>query len=53
MRAGQLRHRISIQTPTETQDDAGAIVTTWTEIVETWAAVEPSSGSERWARDMD
>ena len=53
MRAGQLRQRISIQTPNETQDSAGALVTTWTELVATWAAVEPSSGTERWAQDME
>lgn len=53
MRAGQLRQRISIQTPNETQDDAGAITTTWTELVETWAAVEPSTGTERWVEGMD
>jgi SPP1 family predicted phage head-tail adaptor len=53
VRAGLLRHRISIQEPQETQDEHGAIVTTWSEIATNWASVEPSNGTERWLQNMD
>lgn len=53
MRAGALRHRVSIQTPNEIQDSTGALVTTWTELIETWAEVLPATGSERWIQNMD
>lgn len=53
MRAGQLRHRISIQAPQETFDDAGAIVIAWSEIAAMWASVEPATGAERWVQNMD
>lgn len=53
MRAGTLRHRISIQAPAETQDSTGALITTWLELVETWAEVLPATGSERWIQNMD
>lgn len=53
MRVGLLRHRISIQEPQETRDGTGAIVTTWSELVQTWAEVSPATGSERWLQNMD
>lgn len=47
LEAGRLRHRVSIERITRTQDPVtGAIVETWTEIAKVWAAVEPLSARE-------
>lgn len=53
MRAGQLRQRVTIESPTETQGSTGAITTTWSEVDTVWAAVEPASGTERWVQSLD
>lgn len=50
MRAGSLRHRITIQTPTATQDAAGQPVLTWSTFGGTTqipAKVESVTGGER------
>ena len=49
MQAGPLRHRITIETPTETQDTFGAAVATWATFAERWAAIEPLTGREFFA----
>lgn len=46
MRAGQLRHRVALQTVTETRDAVGGIVSGWATTVTLWAAVEPLRGRE-------
>ena len=51
LRAGQLRHRIEIQTNTATADaDSGELVPAWsttdTDADEVWGSVEEVSGSE-------
>lgn len=46
MRAGQKRHRITIETPTSTQDGQGASAITWGTLVKTWAAIWPLRGRE-------
>lgn len=46
MRAGRLRHRITIQTQTQVQDSTGSIVLTWSEFATVWASIEPISGRE-------
>lgn len=47
MRAGDLRHRISIQRPELTQDQqTGEMITTWRELAKVWAKVEPLSVRE-------
>lgn len=46
MRAGKLRHLVTIQRATETQDSAGEPVVVWTEFAKAWAAVEPLKGRE-------
>lgn len=58
MRAGPLRHRISIINPKSTSRSTdGAPVVTYTTVVQTWAAVEsltgrePFLGSYRWSED--
>ena len=50
MRAGQLRHRITIETPVETAETTlGQPVPAWTFFADVFAAVEPVTGSERFA----
>lgn len=43
MRAGKLRHRITVYNHTKTQDHTGDIVTTWVEGIKLWASIEPLS----------
>ena len=43
---GKLRHRVWLQTKTETQDAEGGVVPTWTSQSEMWASIEPMSGRE-------
>ena len=46
MRAGRLRHRVQIQSGTETADAVGQPVTTWATTRTVWAAIEPLTGRE-------
>lgn len=47
MRAGKLRHRVTIQRPGKTQDPVtGEIKNGWTDVVTVWASVEPLSVRE-------
>lgn len=47
LEAGRLRHRVSIERVSYTQDaTTGAMVETWSEIAKVWAAVEPLSARE-------
>lgn len=46
MRAGDLRHRVTIQAPAEGRDSMGAVTSTWGDVATVWAAVEPLSGRE-------
>lgn len=46
MEAGDLRHRITIQQRTDTQDAYGEPIPAWTTWATVWAAVEPQSGQE-------
>lgn len=46
MEAGQLRHRVTIQTATETANGFGELVRSWATYATVWAAVEPLSGRE-------
>jgi len=42
MRAGRLRHRITLQKPAGTRDAVGERTTTWSNVVSSWpAAIEP------------
>ena len=44
MRAGDLRHRITLQRPEHTQDDiTGEMTPSWVEVAKIWASVEPVS----------
>lgn len=47
MRAGKLRHRVTIQQPGQTQDPAtGEPTTDWQDVATVWASVEPLSARE-------
>lgn len=46
MQAGKLRHRVTIQQKTTTQDPEGMTTETWTNVATVWAAVEPLKGRE-------
>lgn len=46
MQAGQLRHRVTLQTVTETRDAVGGLVESWATTATLWAAVEPLRGRE-------
>lgn len=46
MRAGTLRHQVTLQTVTETRDADGGVVETWADTATLWAAVEPLRGRE-------
>ena len=47
MRAGRLRHRLVLQSPTETRGPAGGVqVNTWKTEATVWGAIEPVSGKE-------
>lgn len=49
MRAGDLRKRVKIQQRGTTQDSFGQQITTWTDVAEVWASIEPMSGRELMA----
>lgn len=46
MQAGKLRHRITIEQKTITQDNTGAMVEEWNELATVWAQVSPLSARE-------
>ena len=48
MRAGRLRHRVTIQDYTESQNTFGEVTKNWTDYATVWAAVEPVKGREFW-----
>ena len=46
MKAGELRHKVTIQKVSQTLDSSRQTVDLWTKLAEVWAAVEPLSGRE-------
>ncbi len=52
MRAGRIRHRVTIQSESQTADGAGGYGLAWTDLATTWAAVEPLNGRERLQADQ-
>ncbi len=46
MRAGRLRHRLSLQSPTFTNTSVGTVVTTWPTAATIWGSIEPLRGRE-------
>lgn len=53
MRAGKLRHRITIQQQMKGRDTDGGEIIIWSDLATVWAAVEPQSGDERHISDSD
>lgn len=49
MRAGRLRHRVTVQRATDSIDQYGDQTPTWTALGTVWASVEPLSGREYFA----
>jgi SPP1 family predicted phage head-tail adaptor len=49
MRAGNLRHRITIQQASEAQDTHGQAITTWATYLTAWAEISPLRGRELFA----
>lgn len=48
MRAGQLRHRVTLQSPTLVRNSSGQITATaWVDVATYWAVVVPVFGSEK------
>lgn len=49
MRAGSMRHRVTIQrSALQTADAYGAQVEAWADVKTVWAEVRPLTGSEAW-----
>jgi SPP1 family predicted phage head-tail adaptor len=46
MRAGRLRHRLTLQSRTETRSATGSVTTAWATEDTVWGAIEPLSGKE-------
>ena len=46
LRAGQLRHKVTLESRTESRGSAGEVNQTWDAISAVWARVEPLSGRE-------
>lgn len=49
MRAGTLRHTVTIQQKSSVQDSFGALINLWTDVASVPAAVQPLRGMERSA----
>ena len=52
IRIGDLRHRLTLEQSTRTDDDCGGAVETWGAVAELWAALRPLSGFERETADQ-
>lgn len=47
MRIGDLRHRVTLQRPTEGVDELGNPTTVWQDVATVWASVEPLRGQRQ------
>lgn len=52
IRAGRLRHRVSIERLSEETNAVGGVSRTWRSIARRWAGIEPLSGRERLNADQ-
>ena len=52
MRAGKLRHRITIQEYTTAANDFGEMVKTWATYVTVWGLIKPLTGDEKFTADQ-
>lgn len=46
MRAGELRHRLTIQSRSVTRDETGQELESWSDVATVWGSIEPLSGRE-------
>lgn len=46
MRAGQLRHRVTVQRKVQTPDGQGGQSTTWRDVASCWASIDGRGGRE-------
>jgi SPP1 family predicted phage head-tail adaptor len=46
IKIGDLRHRLNLERPARTSDNAGGFTKTWQHVVELWAQINPVSGRE-------
>jgi SPP1 family predicted phage head-tail adaptor len=53
MKAGQLRHRVTLQAPATAQDEAGQMLTTWTDVAPVWADIKYVTGMSAIKAGMD
>ena len=53
MKAGELRHRITIQQNAPTVNDYGERADNWVTLMTVWAAIEPMAGNERWLKEVE
>jgi SPP1 family predicted phage head-tail adaptor len=51
-RLGAMRHRVTIETPVRTGDEAGGAVITWQPVATVWAEIQPKSGREIFESDQ-
>lgn len=49
MRAGDLRHKVSVQQRATGQDTFGGQAADWTEVAQVWARIQPLNGRELMA----
>jgi len=52
IRAGRLRHRLTLQSKTESRDSYGASIIGWTTQRTVWGAIEPLSGRELFSQQQ-
>jgi SPP1 family predicted phage head-tail adaptor len=46
LRIGKLRHRLTLQSPSRTDDGGGGGAIGWSDVADLWAAIEISTGGE-------
>ncbi len=51
VKAGDLRHRVTIESAARTSDDAGGSTTEWQTVAEVWAAIWPRTVAEAFVLD--
>ena len=49
MRAGPMRHRVTLQQRSTGVDAAGGVLDSWDDVATRWASMDRASGSEVWA----
>lgn len=49
MRAGYLRHRLTLQQPVRAQNEILETITTWSDVATVWGSIEPLRGTSYFA----